>query len=45
MDRTHIYSFAGAAAAVKLTLTRAGTAAPAAALSASGMLDSVSEAR
>lgn len=44
MDRTHIYSFAGAAAAVKLTLTRAGTTAPAAALSASGMLDSVSEA-
>ncbi len=44
MDRTHIYSFAGAAAAVKLTLARAGTTAPAAALSASGMLDSVSEA-
>jgi hypothetical protein len=44
MDRTHIYSFAGASAAVKLTLARAGTTAPAAALSASGLLESVSEA-
>lgn len=44
MNRTHIYSFAGAAAAVKLTLTRAGSSAPAAALTASGLLDSVSEA-
>ncbi len=44
MDRTHIYSFAGAAAAVKLTLVRAGNTAPAAALSASGLLESVSEA-
>lgn len=44
MNRTHIYSFAGAAAAVKLTLARAGASAPAAALSASGLLDSVSQA-
>ena len=44
MNRTHIYSFAGAAAAVKLTLTRAGASAPASALTASGLLDSVSEA-
>jgi len=44
MDRTHIYSFAGASAAVKLTLARAGATAPAAALSASGLLESVSEA-
>ncbi|MCU0796049.1 MAG: hypothetical protein MUF31_08955 [Akkermansiaceae bacterium] len=44
MNRTHIYSFAGAAAAVKLTLDRAGASAPAAAVSASGLLDSVSQA-
>ena len=41
MKRTLLYSFAGTSAAVKLYLTKAGSAAPAAALAASAQLESV----
>lgn len=41
MKRTHLYSFVGASAAVKLSLTKAGSAAPAAALAASAQLESI----
>lgn len=41
MKRTHLYSFVGTSAAVKLYLSKAGSAAPAAALAASAQLESV----
>ena len=41
MKRTQLYSFAGASAAVKLNLSKAGSAASAAALAASAQLESV----
>lgn len=43
MKRTHLYSFVGTAAAVKLALTKAGAAAPAAALAASAQLESTGQ--
>jgi hypothetical protein len=44
MKRTHLYSFVGTSAAVKLYLTKAGPAAPAAAEAASAQLESTAQA-
>ena len=43
MQRTHLYSFVGTAAAVKLYLSKAGGAAPAAALAAGAQLETVGQ--
>lgn len=43
MKRTHLYSFVGTAAAVKLALSKAGAAAPASALAASAQLEATGQ--